>query len=256
MKNMSFSSSHWGNLIAGAITRTTAKLYQIAGGRISITAFGGDDHNVKLIFDKLKQAYLNSRKREPVVTKLLLAKPPSLTLIDKILAKAPWFYAIVAPITAGATGLLALQYIHNAKTGEQMIIDYMASRELHTIDLSGFFEALNLTSLQDVVHPYASSLEELIDLPEETFQLLDVTPVGALIELWEKYNCTRSVDAEWNVSSNGKPLIEGYLGDMFEVLPSYGHVWDLAARSGSVRPDEDFSMVWEVPSAAWTHLKS
>ncbi|KAH0707722.1 hypothetical protein KY285_010795 [Solanum tuberosum] len=31
---------------------------------------------------------------------------------------------------------------------------------------------------------------------------------------------------------------------------------DLAARSGSVRPDDDFSMVWEVPSAAWTHLKS
>lgn len=50
-------------------------------------------------------------------------------------------------------------------------------------------------------------------------------------------------------------VIQGYLGDMFEVIPSYGHVRDLAARSGSVRPDEDFSMVWEVPSAAWTHLK-
>ncbi|KAK1315762.1 hypothetical protein QJS10_CPA05g02081 [Acorus calamus] len=43
---------------------------------------------------------------------------------------------------------------------------------------------------------------------------------------------------------------------MFEVLPSYGHVRDLAARSGSVRPDDDFSMVWEVPSSAWTPLKS
>ncbi|CAN1196756.1 DNA topoisomerase 1 [Linum perenne] len=51
-------------------------------------------------------------------------------------------------------------------------------------------------------------------------------------------------------------VIQGYLGSMFEVLPSYGHVRDLAARSGSVRPDEDFSMVWEVPSAAWTYLKS
>ncbi|XP_039014290.1 DNA topoisomerase 1-like isoform X2 [Hibiscus syriacus] len=51
-------------------------------------------------------------------------------------------------------------------------------------------------------------------------------------------------------------VIQGYLGDMFEVLPSYGHVRDLAARSGSVRPDDDFSMLWEVPSAAWTHLKS
>lgn len=51
-------------------------------------------------------------------------------------------------------------------------------------------------------------------------------------------------------------IIQGYLGEMFEVLPSYGHVRDLAARSGSVRPNDDFSMVWEVPSAAWTHLKS
>lgn len=51
-------------------------------------------------------------------------------------------------------------------------------------------------------------------------------------------------------------VIQGYLGDIYEVLPSYGHVRDLAARSGSVRPDDDFSMVWEVPSAAWTHLKS
>lgn len=51
-------------------------------------------------------------------------------------------------------------------------------------------------------------------------------------------------------------VIQGYLGDLYEVLPSYGHVRDLAARSGSVRPDQDFSMLWEVPSAAWTHLKS
>ncbi|KAK9118667.1 hypothetical protein Scep_016760 [Stephania cephalantha] len=51
-------------------------------------------------------------------------------------------------------------------------------------------------------------------------------------------------------------VIQGYLGDMYEVLPSYGHVRDLAGRSGSVRPDDDFSMVWEVPSTAWTHLKS
>lgn len=51
-------------------------------------------------------------------------------------------------------------------------------------------------------------------------------------------------------------VIQGYLGDMYKVIPSYGHVRDLAARSGSVRPDDDFSMVWEVPSPAWTHLKS
>lgn len=51
-------------------------------------------------------------------------------------------------------------------------------------------------------------------------------------------------------------VIQGYLGEMYEVLPSYGHVRDLAARSGSVRPDDDFSMVWEVSSPAWSHLKS
>ncbi|XP_044464967.1 DNA topoisomerase 1-like isoform X2 [Mangifera indica] len=51
-------------------------------------------------------------------------------------------------------------------------------------------------------------------------------------------------------------VFQGYLGDMYEVLPSYGHIRDLAARSGSVRPDDDFSMVWEVSLAAWTHLQS
>ncbi|KAK4277069.1 hypothetical protein QN277_015123 [Acacia crassicarpa] len=51
-------------------------------------------------------------------------------------------------------------------------------------------------------------------------------------------------------------VIQGYLGDMYEVLPSYGHVRDLARRFGSVRPDDDFRMVWEVPTPAWTLLKS
>ncbi|XP_074568449.1 uncharacterized protein LOC141824990 isoform X2 [Curcuma longa] len=51
-------------------------------------------------------------------------------------------------------------------------------------------------------------------------------------------------------------VIQKYLGESYEVLPSHGHVRDLAARSRSVRPDDDFSMVWEVPAAAWTHLKS
>ncbi|KAG5550002.1 hypothetical protein RHGRI_015088 [Rhododendron griersonianum] len=57
-------------------------------------------------------------------------------------------------------------------------------------------------------------------------------------------------------SATKAKVIQGYLGDMFEVLPSYGHVRDLAARSGSVRPDNDFSMIWEVSSDASTHLKS
>jgi Toprim domain len=57
-------------------------------------------------------------------------------------------------------------------------------------------------------------------------------------------------------SATKAKVIQNYLGSMYEVVASYGHVRDLAGRSKSVRPDEDFSMVWEVPHAAWTHLKS
>ena len=40
--------------------------------------------------------------------------------------------------------------------------------------------------------------------------------------------------------------INKYLGPDFTVLASYGHVRDLPAKDGSVRPDEDFDMSWEV----------
>ena len=40
--------------------------------------------------------------------------------------------------------------------------------------------------------------------------------------------------------------IEKYLGPGFTVLASYGHIRDLPAKDGSVRPDEDFAMDWEV----------
>ena len=40
--------------------------------------------------------------------------------------------------------------------------------------------------------------------------------------------------------------INKYLGKDFTVLASYGHVRDLPAKDGSVRPDEDFAMSWEV----------
>ena len=40
--------------------------------------------------------------------------------------------------------------------------------------------------------------------------------------------------------------INKYLGKDFTVLASYGHVRDLPAKDGSVRPDEDFDMSWEV----------
>ncbi|MBV5263981.1 type I DNA topoisomerase [Pinisolibacter aquiterrae] len=39
--------------------------------------------------------------------------------------------------------------------------------------------------------------------------------------------------------------INKYLGPGFEVLASYGHVRDLPAKDGSVRPEDDFAMDWE-----------
>ena len=45
--------------------------------------------------------------------------------------------------------------------------------------------------------------------------------------------------------------INKYLGDNYKVLASYGHVRDLPSKDGSVRPDEDFAMSWDVdPKAA------
>ncbi len=40
--------------------------------------------------------------------------------------------------------------------------------------------------------------------------------------------------------------IEKYLGKDYKVLASYGHVRDLPAKDGSVRPDEQFAMDWEL----------
>ena len=40
--------------------------------------------------------------------------------------------------------------------------------------------------------------------------------------------------------------INRYLGPGYTVLASYGHVRDLPSKDGSVRPDEDFAMSWEV----------
>ncbi|MBO0902723.1 type I DNA topoisomerase [Jiella sonneratiae] len=40
--------------------------------------------------------------------------------------------------------------------------------------------------------------------------------------------------------------INKYLGSGYKVIASYGHVRDLPPKDGSVRPDEDFAMSWEV----------
>ena len=48
--------------------------------------------------------------------------------------------------------------------------------------------------------------------------------------------------------------INKYLGSGYTVLASFGHVRDLPAKDGSVRPDDDFSMSWEVDSASSKRL--
>ncbi|HYN39050.1 MAG TPA: type I DNA topoisomerase, partial [Rhodospirillales bacterium] len=50
--------------------------------------------------------------------------------------------------------------------------------------------------------------------------------------------------------------INKYLGEGFTVLASYGHVRDLPAKDGSVRPDVDFAMDWEIDARAGKHLKA
>jgi DNA topoisomerase-1 len=49
--------------------------------------------------------------------------------------------------------------------------------------------------------------------------------------------------------------INKYLGDGFKVLASYGHIRDLPPKDGSVRPDEDFAMDWEVDAGSQKHIK-
>jgi len=44
--------------------------------------------------------------------------------------------------------------------------------------------------------------------------------------------------------------INKYLGPGYTVIASFGHVRDLPAKDGSVRPDEDFDMDWEVDDRA------
>ena len=40
--------------------------------------------------------------------------------------------------------------------------------------------------------------------------------------------------------------INKYLGSSYKVIASFGHVRDLPSKDGSVKPDEDFAMAWDV----------
>ena len=49
--------------------------------------------------------------------------------------------------------------------------------------------------------------------------------------------------------------INKYLGSDYKVVASYGHVRDLPAKDGSVRPDADFEMSWQVDGKSEKHMK-
>ncbi|HEY8579633.1 MAG TPA: DNA topoisomerase, partial [Beijerinckiaceae bacterium] len=48
--------------------------------------------------------------------------------------------------------------------------------------------------------------------------------------------------------------INKYLGKGYEVLASFGHVRDLPAKDGSVDPEQDFAMQWEVDAKSSKRL--
>src|SRR5579864_5850667 len=50
--------------------------------------------------------------------------------------------------------------------------------------------------------------------------------------------------------------INKYLGSGYKVLASFGHVRDLPSKDGSVRPDADFAMSWEVDHKAQVRLNA
>ena len=50
--------------------------------------------------------------------------------------------------------------------------------------------------------------------------------------------------------------INKYVGSGYTVLASYGHVRDLPPKDGSVRPDDNFEMSWQIDEKAEKHLSA
>jgi DNA topoisomerase-1 len=50
--------------------------------------------------------------------------------------------------------------------------------------------------------------------------------------------------------------INKYLGPDYKVLASYGHIRDLPPKDGSVKPDQDFAMDWELDAKSSKHVKA
>ena len=49
--------------------------------------------------------------------------------------------------------------------------------------------------------------------------------------------------------------INRYLGKDYQVLASYGHIRDLPSKSGSVKPEENFAMTWQVSDKSEKYIK-
>ena len=49
--------------------------------------------------------------------------------------------------------------------------------------------------------------------------------------------------------------INKYLGNEFNVIASVGHVRDLPSKNDSVKPNEDFSMIWEIDEKSKKHVR-
>ena len=49
--------------------------------------------------------------------------------------------------------------------------------------------------------------------------------------------------------------INKYLGSDYKVIASYGHIRDLPSKNGSVKPDDNFAMVWELDEKGQKRVK-
>src|SRR6478609_3696644 len=50
--------------------------------------------------------------------------------------------------------------------------------------------------------------------------------------------------------------INKYLGSDFKVVASFGHIRDLPSKNGSVLPDQDFAMKYEISGKSASHVKA
>ena len=59
------------------------------------------------------------------------------------------------------------------------------------------------------------------------------------------------------IESPGKAkTINKYLGSDYKVVASFGHIRDLPSKNGSVLPEEDFAMKYEIPTSSAKHVKA